>query len=69
MSPTKLYAFGLKTTYLENKNVVGVGKQLYENEKLTYVPIQTAAAIYDTGKMTKRIYTDIRLFFFVIIHF
>ena len=64
-SPLKLYAYGLKTKYLDNKQVAEVGKQIFEDQKLSvsHVPLQTALAIFESGRMTKRIYIEIRHLF------
>ena len=63
-SPTKLLAFGLKHKYLQNKEFAKVGQSIYQDELSSldnYIPLDVASAIYETGKMTKRIYTEIRL--------
>ena len=62
-SPTKMFAFGLKHKYLENKEVAKVGQSILRDEPLTcdHVSLEVASAIYEAGKMSKRIYTDIRL--------
>ena len=65
VSPTKLYAFGLKSKYLKNKGVADIGKNLFNDDESnvnhTHVPLQTASAIFVRGKMTKHVYTEIRL--------
>ena len=62
VSPTKLYAYGLTTTYLKKKNVAKIGKSILNNDEISsYVPIEIASAIFEIGKMSKRVYTDIRL--------
>ncbi|QQP40281.1 Uncharacterized protein FKW44_014273, partial [Caligus rogercresseyi] len=55
-SPTKMFAFGLKNKYLQNKEVA-------KDSLLVggHVSLDVASAVYETGKMSKRIYTDIRL--------
>ena len=62
-SPTKMFAFGLKNKYLQNKEVAKVGHSILRNESIPdrHVSLEVASAIYESGKMTKRIYTDIRL--------
>ena len=63
-SPTKLYAYGLKHKYLKDKTVARLGKTVFENKESSsssHVSLEIASAIYSTGKMTKRIYTEIRL--------
>ena len=61
-SPTKLYAFGLKHKYLKDKTVSNIGKAVFQNEESSsQVSLQVASAIYVSGKMTKRVYTEIRL--------
>lgn len=63
-SPTKMFAFGLKHKYLQNKQVAKVGQSILQNELLSadgHVSLDVASAIFETGKMSKRIYTDIRL--------
>ena len=63
--PTKLYAFGLKNKYPDKKKVGEIGKQLFKNNsseiKDGHVSFPVASAVYDAGKMTRRIYTNIRL--------
>ena len=64
VSPTKLYAHGLTTKYLHNKKIAGNGKQILSNspqDKHSHIPLQTASAIFVCGKMTKCVYTEIRL--------
>ena len=65
VTPTKMYAYGLKNKYLEKREVGEIGKQLFNNNtsqiKDRYVSFPVAAAVYDAGKMTRRIYTNIRL--------
>lgn len=63
-SPTKMFAFGLKHKYLHNKEVAKVGQSILQDEPLSvdgHVSLDVASAVYETGKMSKRIYTDIRL--------
>ena len=61
-SPTKLFAFGLKAKYLHDKEVAKVGKSILQDEKLMdhHISLEAAAAIFESGKMTKRIYTELR---------
>ena len=62
-SPTKLFAFGLKAKYLHDKEIAQVGQAILQDEKLLdrHISLEAAAAIFESGKMTKRIYTDVRL--------
>ena len=62
-SPTKIFAFGLKNKYLQNKEVAKVGQSILQDSPLVdgHVSLDVASAVYETGKMSKRIYTDIRL--------
>ena len=63
VTPTKLYAYGLKTKHNAKKKVAEVGKQLFNNNNEfgpKPIPFTIASAIYDCGKMTRRIYTNIR---------
>ena len=63
-SPTKLFAYGLKNKYLKKKEVAKVGQSIFQDQQLqpgVHVSLHVASAIYETGKMSKRIYTDIRL--------
>ena len=65
VSPTKLYAFGLKHKYLKDKKVGKIGKDVYQDEESSstssHISLQVASAIFISGKMSKRVYTDIRL--------
>lgn len=62
-SPTKMFAFGLKNKYLQNKDVAKVGQSIFKDRQLPdgHVSMEVASAVFETGKMSKRIYTDIRL--------
>ncbi len=62
-SPTKIFAFGLKNKYLQNKEMAKVRHSILRNESIPdpHISLEVASAIYESGKMTKRIYTDIRL--------
>ena len=57
VSPTKLYAYGLKTKYLDNKKIAEVGKNIFTTKDTSsnHVPLETASAIFDAGRMTKRV--------------
>ena len=64
ISPTKLYAFGLKQNYLIEKKVAQIGKSVFQEEEQTstsHMSLQVASAVFESGKMIKCIYTDIRL--------
>ena len=62
-SPTKMFTFGLKNKYLKNKGVAKVGQSILHNESIPdqHISLEVASAIYESGKMTKRVYTEIRL--------
>ena len=62
-SPTKIFAFSLKNKYLQNKEMAKVGHSILRNESIPdrHISLEVASAIYKSGKMTKRIYTEIRL--------
>ena len=59
MTPPKIYALGLKSQYLHDKAAADVGRKLIQQE--AKVSMSTALAILIAGKMTKRMYIDIRL--------
>ena len=64
ISPTKLYAFGLKQNHLIEKKVAQIGKSVFQEEEQTstsHMSLQVASAVFESGKMIKCIYTDIRL--------
>ena len=62
-SPTKIFAFGLKNKYLQNSEMAKVGHSILRNESIPdqHVSLEAASAICKSGKMTKQIYTEIRL--------
>ena len=63
VTPPKLLAMGLKSHYLHDKNAANVGRKLVQQEAKVSnkVSMSTALAILIAGKMTKRMYIDIRL--------
>ena len=63
MTPPKLYALGLKSQYLHDKAAANIGRKLIQQEVkvINKVSMSTALAILIAGKMTKRMYIDIRL--------
>ena len=66
VSPSKLFAFSLKKKCLRNKEVSKVGKSIFLDEdgaasSQQHVPLQVASAIFESVKMSKSIYMDIRL--------
>ena len=63
MTPPKLYALRLKSQYLHDKAAANIGRKLIQQEAkvINKVSMSTALAILIAGKMTKRMYIDIRL--------
>ena len=64
ISPRKLYAYGLKQKYLIEREVAQIGKSVFQNEEppsSSHISLQVASAVFESGEMTKRIYTDSRL--------
>ena len=64
--PSNLFAFDLKKKYLQNKNVRKSGKLIFQDKdgvtlSQQHIPLQGASAIFESGKMSKCIYTDIHL--------
>ena len=59
VTPPKMYALGLKSQYLHDKAAADVGRKLIQQE--AKVSMSTALAMLIAGKMTKRMYIDIRL--------
>ena len=63
MALPKLYALGLKSQYLHDKAAANIGRKLIQQEAkvINKVSMSTALAILIAGKITKRMYIDIRL--------
>ena len=63
MTPPKLYALRLKSQYLHDKAAANIGRKLIQQEAkvVNKVSMSTALAILIAGKITKRMYIDIRL--------
>ena len=63
-SPSKLFAHGLKSKYLENKDIGLIGKSLFNENDISAkscIPLEVASAIFECAKMSKRVYTDVRI--------
>ena len=60
-----MYALGLTSQYLHDKAAANVGRKLHQQEAKVSnkVSMSTALAILIAGKMTKRMYIDIRLLY------
>ena len=61
---TKRFPFGLKQNYLTEKKVAQIGKSVFQEEEPTstsHILLQVSSTVFKSGKMTKRIYTDICL--------
>ena len=66
VSPSKLHAHALKSKFPKRKKVAELAKQWFDGDiskmdELHHVDYSVASAVFDTGKMTRRIYTNIRL--------
>ena len=59
VTPPKMFALGLKSQYLHDMAAADVGRKIIQQE--AKVSMSTALAMLIAGKMTMRMYTDIRL--------